>query len=238
MGQLIVQLIPTALGVVLSPLAIMALVAVLLSKQARRNGVAYLLGWIVGMAGLLLLFGWIFRALDVQKPDGESPLWVALLRLLLGIVFVLGAIWVYRRGADRIRRMAAASSPKDVAKAATLPGWLQSVSTFKPVRSFFLGVGLFVVNPVDASCAIIAALDIALAYVTTGQALAVSIGFIVVGSLPIAVPVFWLLMAGTRAQPALDAVRTWISSHTHVLNAALLLIIGVLQLQKAVTALF
>ena len=37
MGPLIVQLIPTALGIVLSPLAIMALVAILLSRQAPQQ---------------------------------------------------------------------------------------------------------------------------------------------------------------------------------------------------------
>jgi hypothetical protein len=38
MGELILGLVPVALGVVLSPLAIMALVAVLLSQNARANG--------------------------------------------------------------------------------------------------------------------------------------------------------------------------------------------------------
>lgn len=237
MGPLLVGLIPVALGVVLSPLAIMALIAILLSRLARVNGVAYLLGWTIGLAGLLALFGWIFQTLEVHRY-GSPALWVSLLRLLLGIVLIVAAIWVYRRGANRIRRMAAAASGRDVAKAAALPGWLQSVSTFRPVRSFFLGVGLFVVNPVDASCAIIAALDITQAEVTTAQGIAVGIGFTVIGVLPIAVPVIWLLIARQRAQPALDAMRTWIAGHTHVLNAALLLVIGVLQLQKGVSTLF
>jgi hypothetical protein len=38
MGDLILQLVPLALGVVLSPLAVMALVAVLVSRLARING--------------------------------------------------------------------------------------------------------------------------------------------------------------------------------------------------------
>jgi len=237
MGPLVVELIPTALGIVLSPLAIMALVAVLLSRLARVNGIAYLIGWAIGLGGLLVLFIWIFQLLDLRPHSGTPPAWVAVVRLILGVLFVCGAIWVYRKGAGRIRRMAAASTPKEVARAATLPGWLQSVSTFKPLRSLLLGVGLFVLNPVDASCAIVAALDIAQADITATEAALAAIGFWTVGILPIAVPVIWMLVAGAKAQPTLDALRTWIAGHTHVLNAALLLVIGVLQLQKAASAL-
>ncbi|MBD3943779.1 GAP family protein [Microbacterium sp. NEAU-LLC] len=235
MGDLIVQLIPPLLGVILSPLAIMALVAVLLSRLARVNGIAFLLGWAVGIVGVLALSMWIFSALQIRALH-EPPLWVAIVRLLLGLLLVGGAWYVYHRGAERIARMAAAEGPKAVAHAAKLPGWLQSVSTFKPGRTFLLGVGLFVINPVDASCAIIAGLDIVLADVSTTEAFWVAFGFAVLGVLPIAIPVVWVVVAGERAQPSLDRMRTWIAGNTHVLNAALLLVIGALQLEKAITA--
>lgn len=236
MGGLIAGLVPVALGVVLSPLAIMALVAVLLSRRARTNGVAYLLGWAVAIVAMLLIFTAVFNSLKVNAHRSPAA-WVIGLHLVLALVFFGGAVWIYRRGAAQTRKMAAASSPGEVARAATLPGWLQSVSTFTPVRTFLLGIGLFVLNPVDASCAIVAALDIALADVTTAQAWVVGAGFFVIGILPIAVPVIWLLVAGERAQPTLDKVRSWIVGNTHVLNAALLVIIGVLQLQKFISGL-
>jgi hypothetical protein len=236
MGELIVQLIPVALGVVLSPLAIMALVAVLLSRLPRVNGIAYLLGWTVGIVGLLALFLWLFASLEVRTVH-EPPLWTIALRLALGLLLVGGAVWVYRRGADRIRQMARATTPHEVAKAATLPGWLRGVERFRPGRSLLLGVAMFAVNPVDASCAIIAALDISLAPIGATETVLVSIGFAVVGILPIGIPVLLVIARGTKAQPALDRVRTWIAGNTHVLNAALLLVIGALQLEKGVTAL-
>lgn len=90
MGDLIVQLIPVAIGVVLSPLAIMALVAVLLSRLARVNGIAFLLGWAVGIVAVLALSMWIFSALQIRSLL-EPPLWVAVVRLLLGLLLVGGA---------------------------------------------------------------------------------------------------------------------------------------------------
>lgn len=237
MGELIVSLVPVALGVVLSPLAIMALVAVLLSGQARANGIAYLLGWLLGLGGVVALFLWIFQVMEVQGR-AELPLWVALLRLLLGLFLVGAAVWVYRKGRAHIAQMATATTPRDVVAASPqLPGWLHSVASFHPGRTFLLGVGLFVLNPVDASCAIIAALDISLAEVDASAAFWAAVVFIAVGALPIAVPVIYVVVRGADAQPLLDRVRTWIGGNTHVLNAAMLLVIGVLQLNKAIGAL-
>ncbi|UPL11778.1 GAP family protein [Microbacterium sufflavum] len=224
---------PVALGVVLSPLAIMALVAVLLSRRARANGIAYLLGWLLGLGGLVALFLWIFSRVEVHSQR-EPPLWVALLRLLLGLFLVGAAVWVYRKGRAHIAQMAAASSPRDVVAASPqLPGWLHSVASFRPGRTFLLGLGLFALNPVDASCAVLAALDISLADVGGTAAFWTAVVFVVVGALPIAAPVLFVVARGEAAQPLLNRVRSWISGNTHVLNAAMLLVIGVLQLDKA-----
>lgn len=237
MGELILGLVPVALGVVLSPLAIMALVAVLLSQNARANGIAYLLGWFVGLAGLMALFLWVFPMLQVHQR-GEPPLWVPLVRLLVGFFLVASAVWGYRKGRVHVARMAAASTPRDVVAASPqLPGWLHSVESFRPGRTFLLGIGLFVLNPVDASCAVLAALDITLSDVASAAGLWIAVAFVVVGTLPIALPVAYVVVRGRDAEPLLDRVRTWIAGNTHVLNAALLLVIGALQLQKALAAL-
>lgn len=53
MGSPTLQLVPVVFGVILSPLAIMALVAILLSDRAWANGIAYLVGWVVGICGML-----------------------------------------------------------------------------------------------------------------------------------------------------------------------------------------
>lgn len=237
MGDLILQLLPLALGIVLSPLAIMALVAILVSKLARINGVAFLIGWIIGVVGVMLLGLWVFSLLEVHAL-AEPPLWADLVRIALAVVLLIAAIWVYRRGHVHVAAMAKATNPREVVAAAPqLPGWLQKVSTFRPGRSAVLGVGIFVLNPVDASCAVIAALDITLAGLDGGTTTAVVAVFCLLGVLPIALPVLYVLVRGKNAQPFLDGLRTWVASHTNVLNAALLLVIAVLQLQKGVSGL-
>jgi len=236
MGDLIVSLIPLALGIVMSPLAIMALVAVLLSRRSRVNGVAFLVGWALAVVVALVVASLVFGALEVHEL-GAPPLWVPVVRLVLGLLLLLGAVFVYRRGHGHVVAMAEASTPTEVVAAAPqLPGWLRAVETFTPARSAILGFGIFILNPVDASCAVLAALDLQLALADSGVILAAGIVFAVIGILPIAVPVIVTLVRGEAADPFLHAARTWISSHTNVLNAALLLVIAALQIEKAVSA--
>lgn len=235
-GDVIVSLVPLSLGIVMSPLAIMALVAVLLSTRARQNGVAFLLGWafaiLIALTASYLIFG-LFELRERATP----PWWVAVLRILLGILLAAGAVWIYRRGRAHARAMAAARGPAEVAAAAPqLPGWLQKVSSFTPARSFMLGLGIFILNPVDASCAILASLDVRLADVGSAAEIISLVAFGIIGILPIGIPVVLVLVRGESADPVLAKVRAWIASHTSVLNAALVLVIAVLQLQKGVTA--
>ncbi|WP_348789849.1 GAP family protein [Leifsonia sp. NPDC080035] len=237
MGGLIVDLIPPLFGILLSPLALMALIAVLVSDRSRANGIAFALAWLAGIVIALAAFFALFGALQLRSAR-HPPLWVPIVQLVIGAVLVLGAVIVYRRGKARIALMAMASSPREVAAAAPqLPGWLQQVASFRPGRTFLLGLGLFVLNPVDVSCAIIAALEARQAAVTTEAAVVVLTVFALIASLSIVAPVLVVVVRGKAAEPFLLRTRGWVAGNTHVLNAALLLVIGALQLQKGLTGL-
>lgn len=237
LGQLVLGLVPLALGIVLSPLAIMALVAVLLSARARVNGVMYLIGWALAIAVALALSYSLLGSLGVGRPD-TPPVWVSVLKVVLGLVLMVGGVWEYRKGRAKIKEMAAASTPDEVVAAAPqLPGWLKAVETFTASRSLLLGFGIFILNPVDLSCAVIAGIDIRAAGLPTATTTAVLLIFGIVGLLPIAIPVFLMLIMGDRADPMLQRTRTYIGSHSGVLNAGLLLVIGALQLQKGLSVL-
>ncbi len=237
MGELILDLVPLAAGLVLSPLAIMALVAVLLSARARVNGVMYLIGWALAItAGLAIGYG-LLGGLEPEQP-ASTPVWVTLVHIVLGLVLIGGGVWEYRKGRAVLRQMAAATTPAEVVAAAPqLPGWLKAVATFTAVRSLALGFGIFALNPVDLSCAIIAGIDTRAAGLPSGSASTVLVIFGLVGLLPVLIPVALILIMGVRADPFLTQARSWIAGHNGILNAGLLLVIGALQLQKGLSAL-
>ena len=57
MGEAIGQLLPFAVGVAVSPMPVVAMVLMLMTPQARANGVTFVLGWMlgIGVAGAILL---------------------------------------------------------------------------------------------------------------------------------------------------------------------------------------
>lgn len=193
------------------------------------------MGWTVAVIVALTVSYLVFGVLEVRERHAP-PLWVPVVRLLITLLLLAGAVWIYRRGKVHAKAMAVAQSPEEVTAAAPqLPGWLQKVSTFTPARSFLLGLGIFLLNPVDASCAVLAGLDVRLANLDPASAVTVLAVFGFIGVLPIGVPVLLVLVRGKSADPTLNKIRGWIASHTSVLNAALVLVIALLQLQKAVS---
>lgn len=236
MMALLLQLVPVLIGIVASPLAIMALIAVLLSRRARRNGVLYLLGWALAVIAVLTLATLLLAEAEVGAVQ-HPPWWVSVLRVLFAALFAAAALWTYRRARVSLRAMALATSPEEVAAAAPqLPGWVQAVEKFTAARSLLLGVGIFLLNPVNVSCAIVAALDIQQAGLDdSGTVLVLSI-FAVLCILPMAVPVALLIFAGDRAVATLRELRRWIAEHNGLISAAFLMLISFSQLQKAFDA--
>ena len=55
MGQAIGGSLPLAIGVALSPVAIIAVVLMLTTEKARVNGPAFVLGWLIGLDAISAL---------------------------------------------------------------------------------------------------------------------------------------------------------------------------------------
>src|SRR5262245_29156434 len=94
-GDAIGQLLPFAVGVAISPTPIVVVVLMLVTPQARTNGPAFLLGWILGVA----LAGTIVLAIagpSGANDDGAPADWVSWLKLVLGVLLVLVAARQWR----------------------------------------------------------------------------------------------------------------------------------------------
>ena len=76
MGRAIGELLPSAVGVGISPLPIVAMVLMLVSAHGRANGPAFLLGWVAGVLGagaiLLVVAGAPARTRTALQPTGSA----------------------------------------------------------------------------------------------------------------------------------------------------------------------
>ena len=91
MGEVIGDVLPSALGVAISPVPIIAVILMLLAPRARAASVAYLIGWVVGVTTVVVIVTLVVDPVDSSEPDDPST-FSSVLKLVLGALFLLLAL--------------------------------------------------------------------------------------------------------------------------------------------------
>jgi hypothetical protein len=213
MGRAISEVLPFAVGVAISPLAVVAVILVLFSARARVNGPVFALGWVVGVAVVSTVVYLLADAGDVSSGGSASDTsyW---LKLVVGLLLVLFAFRHWRK------RPAAG-------EAGTQPKWMSAIDTLTPVRTGGLSLLLAAANPKNLALSLAAGASLAQAGVSGGEATVGLVVFVVVASLSVVAPVVTYLVGGDRAAGALEGWKTWLSTHNTAVMAVLLLVFGV-----------
>jgi threonine/homoserine/homoserine lactone efflux protein len=223
MGVAIGQMLPAAIGVAISPLPIVAVVLMLVTPRGRINGLAFLLGWVAGLAIVGIVVLTLAGGADASE-DGAPADWVSWLKLVLGLLLLLLAA---KQWQGRPRPGQEPRTPK----------WMSALDTFTPVKAAGVGALLSAVNPKNLVLAVGGAAAIASTGISAGDQAVVWIVFIVVASLGVGVPVVLDLALGERAKTLLDDLRTWMSAHNAAIMAVVLLILGVKLLGDGISGL-
>jgi threonine/homoserine/homoserine lactone efflux protein len=211
LGQAIGGLLPSAIGVALSPVPIIAVILVLGTPKARSNGPAFALGWVGGLVVVSVIV--LLVASGASNPNSASSTAVNAIKLALGAVFLF---------------MAAAQWQKRPKKGEepTMPKWMETIDTFTPAKSLAFGAALSAVNPKNLALTIAAAGSIAQAGLGAGQdTIAVAV-FVVLGSLTVAGPVVFSMLATKKAEGPLAAIKDVMSDHNAVIMFVVLLVLG------------
>jgi threonine/homoserine/homoserine lactone efflux protein len=212
MSEAIGQMLPTAVGVAISPLPIVAVVLMLVTPRGKVNGIAFVLGWILG----LTIVGAIVLAAASgasASDDGEPATWVSILKLVLGLLALLLGVKQYR-GRPR------GDEVPPPAK------WMQALDQFTPVKAAGTAVLLSGVNPKNLLLSVAGAAAIAQTGIDAGeQAIAYAV-FVLVASIGVALPVVLAVALGERSRHLLDELKDWLAKNNGVIMAVLLVVIG------------
>lgn len=223
MGEAIGQILPLAVVVALSPPPIIAVVLMLVSRRARSNGPAFVIGWLAGLAIVGAVVLAIASGADASD-QGAPATWVSVVQLVLGALLVLLAI---RRWRGRPGEGEEAPAPK----------WMQAIDDFTPVKSFGIAVLLSGLNPKNLLLAFAAAASIAETGIATGEQVIAYAVFALLGTVGVGVPVVLYFVLGERSRKPLDGLNGWMGAHSSAIMTVLLLVIGVKLIGDAVGAL-
>jgi threonine/homoserine/homoserine lactone efflux protein len=198
-------------GVALSPVPIIAVILILGTPKARSNGPAFAVGWVAGLVVVSVVV--VLLAGGADDPDSGSSTTVDVIELVLGALFLVMA---HRQWRQR---------PRD-GVAAPVPTWMQTIDRFTPGKSLLLGAALSGVNPKNLALTTAAAASIARAGLDGGET-AVSIAvFVLVGSLTVAGPVVFAIVAKDAATAPLASIKQFMSDHNAVIMMVVLLVLG------------
>jgi threonine/homoserine/homoserine lactone efflux protein len=206
------DLLPVALGVAISPVPIIAVILMLLAPHAKAASIAFLVGWVAGIAVVVGLVVLVMGPVD-GSTSSDPPTWVSVLKLVLGAAVVL-------LGAKEWR-----SRPHGGEKA-TLPKWMSAIDSVTPVKAFGLGALLSAVNPKNLALCLSGGLLIGSAGLSGGDEVVAVAVFVVIGSSSVAVPVLGYLVAQRRLAHPLDELKEWLTVNNAAVMSVVLLVIG------------
>jgi hypothetical protein len=210
------ELIPLALVVALSPLSIIPAVLVPHTPRPRPTGLAFLVGWLAGLAALTAIFVEISSLLGGlgDKPPG----WASWLRIVVGAALIVFGIfrWLTRK------------------RSAHTPGWMQSLGKLTPARAGAAALALTVVNPKVLFICAAAGLAIGSAGLGSTHAWVTMAWYVAVAGSTVAIPILAYVVSGDRLDEPLRRLKDWMESQHAVLVAAILIVIGLLVLYKGI----
>jgi len=218
MGSGISEVLTFAVGVAISPAAIISVILILFSRRARVNGPLFLLGYVVALSVLVAVVYSISDQSNASTSNTSSDS-VSWLKIVLGASFLLLARREWRK------RPAAGAEPE-------MPKWMARIDALTPVQSLGLGVLLGGLNPKNLALGVGAAAGLAQLGLSTSDAVVSLIVFVAIGSLTIWGPVLYHQVRGERATAALDDLKDWLGRHNDAVMAVLFVVLGTVLIAK------
>jgi len=209
------ELVPLALVVAISPLSIIPAVLVLHTPRPKPTSLAYLAGWVFGLAALTAVFVEVSSLLGALD---ETPTWASWLRIVIGVALIVFGVfrWLTRK------------------RSAHSPAWMNKITGAGPGRAAVIAAVLVVVNPKVLFICAAAGLAIG----TRGPRYRGCLDFRGVLCPCCRVfrrdPVLAYAVMGDRLDGPLTQLKDWMERHNAALVAAILFVIGVLVLYKGV----
>lgn len=200
------EILGYSVGILFSPVAIVAVILMLMSAKGKSNGWSFLLGYVIGLAG----FAAIVLALGLGSSDGGPSDLTGWIKVGLGLLMFAGA-W---------KSWAGRPKPGETSKP---PAWMASIDSFDAAKSFGVGFLFGVTNP---ALTIAAMATVNEAGISTGDEIGALAAFVVIGTLGVFAPMAVDLIMGPKAEVGLADMKTWLNEHGSVVTMTILAVLG------------
>ncbi len=210
-----------SVGLALSPLPVAAVMIMLMTARAGRNGPAFLVGWSIGILTVGLV---VFVIPGIHTPRGEPAGLSGVLRIVLGAGLLLLAVLQWRR-------RPVADAPVEV------PRLLTRLDGIGVVQALIIGFLLSGVNPANTVLSASGAAVIDASPVEGAERVVALLVFAAIGSVTVALPVAVYFFVRQRAEAMFALMKDWLIRHNLTVMVVLLLAFGALLIGRGMEAL-
>jgi hypothetical protein len=218
-GSVLGALIPLGLVIALSPITVIPAVLVLQAPRPRPSGLAFLAGWVLGLAALTALA--VAASGLLGGLHKSPPTWASWLRVILGATLVLFGVY---RWFTRHRHTES-------------PAWMRSFATITPARAGVAGAALVVIRPDVLLIGVPAGLAVGASGLGVAGDWIAAAFFVAIAASTVAIPILAYAAAGHRLDDALGRLKDWTDKENAALLAAILVVIGLMVLYNGIRAL-
>ncbi|MGH3042862.1 MAG: GAP family protein [Gaiellaceae bacterium] len=224
MGETTWRILLFALVAAASPIAIVSTLAVLTSRRGRTNGIAFVVGFVLGESAAFLAAFLVGSAATTGREENKHA--AAALELAFGIA-LLAIAWPQRRH----------GSPEADGGRSRTKALLDRLRGLRPGTAFALGTLLGVGGVKRLSITIVAGATVGIASLLPVQALALGALYLVVAGVLVWLPVGVYLVADTRADDWMTRAEDWLTTNERRLTFFSTLVFGFLLTSDALVRL-
>ena len=210
LSQVIGDLLPSAVGVALSPIPIIAVILMLGTPRARSDGPAFAAGWIAGMLAVAAVVLLLTSSADTSSTASDGVNWV---KVAIGVLFLVLAKKQW-------------SSRPAKGEVAEMPGWMKAIDEVEPGKAFGLGAALSGLNPKNLALTLAATASISQAGLSTGDTVLSVLVFVAIASITVVGSVVFYLVAEEKAKAPLAEIKEFMTEHNAVIMMVILVILG------------
>ena len=216
LGSVLTGVIGLGLVIALSPITVIPAVLVLQAPRPRPSGLAFLAGWVLGLAALTALS--VGASGLLGGLDKAPPRWASWLRVVLGSALILYGVyqWLTRRSHTES------------------PAWMRSFATITPPRAGLAGAALAVIRPDVLLICVPAGLAIGGSGMDVADDWIAAAFFVAIAASTVAIPILAYAAAGHRLDDALARLKDWMDKRNNELLAAILIVIGLMVLYNGI----
>jgi hypothetical protein len=219
-NSVIGAILPSAFGIALTPMVVIATVLGLASHRAKANLTAFVFGWFAGIAGVVIAAGLLASIIPASAPE--------LTWITAGIVMiVLGAV-LFLLAFGELRTRSGADA---------FPEWAGTIADTTTVRAFLSGLYQVVLDPKNLILAIAGGVIMGVSAMQMVPVIITIAVFVVIALSTVLIVVIANLAAAQKTAGAIDGARVWLVSHGSALVASVLFIVGVTLVGQGVSVL-